>query len=197
MASEQEHKLWKFIYPVYIDKHKTTAEGRKVPRAYCCESPNAEEIARACCSLGLPCVLEVLLLFLLYLQNLVLFQQSDQTHQSNPSRPGRVRVQLQQENGKTWRKDITNRMFAYSYVCMLFNWPQVINSSRCVPSLLCKREMKLCQSISLNDGFRCLERQWFGTFRFGINMVRECCEKVPHDLSCTPTNRFKKGDQVE
>jgi SRP19 protein len=55
----QDHKQWMCIYPAYLDKTKTVAEGRRVPKQMCVNDPSPRAIAKVCESLNLPHELEV------------------------------------------------------------------------------------------------------------------------------------------
>jgi len=41
------------IYPAYINKKKTIAEGRRISKSHCCDNPTSNEIKDVCLSLGL------------------------------------------------------------------------------------------------------------------------------------------------
>ena len=41
------------IYPAYINKKKTIAEGRRISKSHCCDNPTANEIRDVCTGLGL------------------------------------------------------------------------------------------------------------------------------------------------
>ena len=38
---------WKSIYPIYFDKNKSIAEGRRLPKENCIEEPNIHVLAMA------------------------------------------------------------------------------------------------------------------------------------------------------
>jgi hypothetical protein len=52
-------KTWSVIYPIYLNKKKTLAEGRRVPQDKGLDNPNYSEIAEACRQLGLQAEIEV------------------------------------------------------------------------------------------------------------------------------------------
>lgn len=60
------------VYPLYVDKNKTIANGRKVPVASACEKPTAVEIEMICQHLKLPCYVEVRALCVCTLQTWIL-----------------------------------------------------------------------------------------------------------------------------
>jgi len=46
------------IYPAYLDSTKTIPGGRRLPKAACVANPNITDIAEACKTLGIPCLVE-------------------------------------------------------------------------------------------------------------------------------------------
>ncbi len=79
-ADAEKHKKWQCIYPVYFDKTRSRAEGRRVGRELAVENPLAREIVDAVQSLGLNVVFE-----------------PGKVHPKDWSNPGRVRVLLKQD----------------------------------------------------------------------------------------------------
>jgi hypothetical protein len=70
---------WNCIYPAYIDKKKSSKQGRRVIASLAAENPQAYEIADCCVHFKLPTVLEVRILFLYFLtwtRSAVLFVNS-------------------------------------------------------------------------------------------------------------------------
>jgi signal recognition particle subunit SRP19 len=53
-----EFSSWVIIYPVYINKNKTIAEGRKMPVTKCVDNPTLQEIFLACQALQFKCIAE-------------------------------------------------------------------------------------------------------------------------------------------
>jgi len=49
---------WAIIYPIYINKKKTIAEGRKMPLNKCVDTPTLKEIFEACQALKFPVAVE-------------------------------------------------------------------------------------------------------------------------------------------
>ena len=52
-------KLWKVVYPIYINSKKTVAEGRRIPIEKATEHPTPKEIFEACKYLGYETEIEV------------------------------------------------------------------------------------------------------------------------------------------
>ncbi|KAK2751110.1 signal recognition particle subunit [Myotisia sp. PD_48] len=80
------------LYPVYFDKTRTRAEGRKVGRNQAVENPLAKDILDAVQSLGLRVGFE-----------------PDKLHPKDWANPGRVRVMLKSEDGRLVNNDIKNK----------------------------------------------------------------------------------------
>lgn len=57
--TESVYKDWQVLYPEYIMRSKTIAEGRRIPKEHCAENPTAQHMFEACKALGLRCELEV------------------------------------------------------------------------------------------------------------------------------------------
>ena len=57
-ASEDEYKLWKVIYPNYIDKSKSVKEGRRVSAHKAIDRPTLADIVEALQVLNVPYVIE-------------------------------------------------------------------------------------------------------------------------------------------
>mmetsp|Transcript_14105 Transcript_14105/g.18469 ORF Transcript_14105/g.18469 Transcript_14105/m.18469 type:complete len:166 (+) Transcript_14105:156-653(+) len=71
---------WFVIYPIYLDSHKTLAQGRKVAKEYACVAPIPQEIAEVCAHFKLPWAYEKL-----------------KAHPRNPIlRLGRIRVRIKE-----------------------------------------------------------------------------------------------------
>lgn len=84
-------KHFQCIYPVYFDKSRSRAEGRKVGSQLAVENPLARDIVDAVQMLGLKAGLE-----------------PEKLHPKDWANPGRVRVQLKDENGKLLNSRIKN-----------------------------------------------------------------------------------------
>ncbi|KQJ83196.1 signal recognition particle 19 kDa protein isoform X1 [Brachypodium distachyon] len=75
-------KKWNVIYPVYLNSKKTVAEGRRIAAAKACADPTCSEILDSCTYLKIPCKIE-----------------QDKAYPRDFFQRGRVRVQLQNEDG--------------------------------------------------------------------------------------------------
>jgi signal recognition particle subunit SRP19 len=94
-TDREKSKHYQCLYPIYFDKAKTRAEGRRVGRGLAVENPLAREMADAAANLGLRTVFE-----------------PDKTHPKDWSNPGRVRVLLKQD-GKLLDEDVKNKHHLY------------------------------------------------------------------------------------
>ncbi|KAF2274621.1 signal recognition particle, SRP19 subunit [Westerdykella ornata] len=93
--NRERSKHYQCLYPVYFDRSRTRAEGRRVGQALAVDNPLAREMADAAASLGLETALE-----------------PDKVHPKDWSNPGRIRVLLKQ-NGKLMHRDISNKHHLY------------------------------------------------------------------------------------
>jgi signal recognition particle subunit SRP19 len=94
-ADREKSKHFQCLYPIYFDKSRTRAEGRRVEAGLAVDNPLAREMADAAASLGLQTVFE-----------------PDKLHPKDWSNPGRVRVLLKQD-GKQLDRDIKNKHHLY------------------------------------------------------------------------------------
>lgn len=94
-TDRESSKHFQCIYPIYFDKSRTRAEGRRVSKELAVESPLAREMADAAANLGLRTVFE-----------------PDKTHPKNWENPGRVRVLLK-HGGKQMDDDVKNKHHLY------------------------------------------------------------------------------------
>merc|ERR1719233_950785 len=85
-------KRWRCIYPCYLNKKKTIAEGRKIAKEFCVEQPHPSDIAEVCKYLGLPFYIEL-----------------NKKHPRDFFNRSRVRVLLKNEDGTLRRKDVPTR----------------------------------------------------------------------------------------
>lgn len=97
-TDREKSKHYQCLYPIYFDKARTRAEGRRVGSELAVENPLAREMADAAANLGLRTVFE-----------------PDKTHPKDWSNPGRVRVLLK-EGGKLLDEDIKNKHHLYILV---------------------------------------------------------------------------------
>lgn len=86
------------LYPVYFDKTRSRAEGRKVGTELAVENPLAREIVDAVQMLGLQVGLE-----------------PEKLHPKDWANPGRVRVLLKNESGVVINPRIKNSMFLFTW----------------------------------------------------------------------------------
>ncbi|KAF2740783.1 signal recognition particle, SRP19 subunit [Polyplosphaeria fusca] len=94
-SDREKSKHYQCLYPVYFDKSRTRAEGRRVGGELAVENPLAWGLANAASSLGLSTVFE-----------------PDKLHPKDWSNPGRVRVLLKQD-GKAMTRNIKNKHHLY------------------------------------------------------------------------------------
>ncbi|KAH3763154.1 signal recognition particle 19 kDa protein [Pelomyxa schiedti] len=96
-----EYKKWAGVYPVYVDGHKTEAEGRRVSRADGVEHPTCEDIADVCARvLGLRCVVE-----------------QGKCYSRDFFLRGRVRVCIKGADGRPLNPDIPNKNALLRKIC--------------------------------------------------------------------------------
>lgn len=79
---KEDLKKYQIIYPCYLDKTLTVAQGRKIPKEKACDKPTAKEVFDICTYLKLKCILE-----------------SDKKYSRDFTMEGRVRV-LVRKNGE-------------------------------------------------------------------------------------------------
>lgn len=91
-------RSYQCLYPVYFDKSRTRAEGRRVSRKLAVDSPLAKDILDATQLLGLTVGFE-----------------PDKLHPKDWSNPGRVRVMLKDEDRRPASSSIKNS--TSSYLC--------------------------------------------------------------------------------
>lgn len=87
-------KHFQCLYPVYFDKTRSRAEGRKVGAELAVENPLARDIVDAVQTLGLSVGFE-----------------PEKLHPKDWANPGRVRVMLKDENGGVVNPRIKNSMY--------------------------------------------------------------------------------------
>jgi len=102
-TDRERSKHWQCLYPIYFDKARTRAEGRRVGQELAVESPLAREMADAVANLGLHTVFE-----------------PDKIHPKDWANPGRVRVLLKQD-GKMMDNDVKNKHHLYILVAQYLN----------------------------------------------------------------------------
>lgn len=97
-TDREKSKHFQCLYPIYFDKSRTRAEGRRVGAELAVENPLAREMADATASLGLQTVFE-----------------PDKLHPKDWSNPGRIRVLLKQD-GKQLNRNVKNKHHLYILV---------------------------------------------------------------------------------
>ncbi|CAI6336481.1 unnamed protein product [Periconia digitata] len=97
-ADREKSKHYQCLYPVYFDKSRTRAEGRRVGAELAVENPLAREMADAVASLGLSVVFE-----------------PDKLHPKDWSNPGRIRV-LIKKDGQMVAPNVQNKHHLYILV---------------------------------------------------------------------------------
>jgi signal recognition particle subunit SRP19 len=94
-ADREKSKHYQCLYPIYFDKSRTRAEGRRIGKEWAVENPLAREMGEAAASIGLRTVFE-----------------PEKTHPKDWSNPGRVRVLLKHQ-GKMMDDDVKNKHHLY------------------------------------------------------------------------------------
>ncbi|KAJ2818158.1 signal recognition particle subunit [Coemansia erecta] len=85
-------KRWVCLYPLYFDSALSVESGRKVPRSLSIDSPHVRQISMAVKRIGLSVCLE-----------------PNKTHPRDFFRPGRVRVQLFDADGRCMHGEVRTR----------------------------------------------------------------------------------------
>ncbi|QDS77823.1 hypothetical protein FKW77_006082 [Venturia effusa] len=94
-----KYKHWHCIYPIYFDASKTREEGRRAGKDGAVKNPLARTIVDAVARLGLNVVFE-----------------PEKVHPKDWSNPGRIRVELKDENGKIKRPNVKNKRHLYLHI---------------------------------------------------------------------------------
>ncbi|KAH7649406.1 signal recognition particle SPR19 [Cryptosporidium bovis] len=87
----RDSSRWKIIYPVYLDKERSTSSGRVASFLNSVENPTVAEIAEICIQLGIPCKIE------------------RKRHPKDHKSLGRVRYSLLDSNGNPHNGEILNK----------------------------------------------------------------------------------------
>lgn len=95
-------KHFQCLYPVYFDKTRSRAEGRKVGAELAVENPLARDIVDAVQMLGLRAGLE-----------------PEKQHPKDWANPGRVRVLLKSLDGKLTNPNIKNSMLFIPFILQI------------------------------------------------------------------------------
>ncbi|KAJ4291973.1 signal recognition particle subunit [Kalmusia sp. IMI 367209] len=102
-ADREKSKHFQCLYPIYFDRSRTRAEGRRVGAELAVDNPLAREMADATASLGLQTVFE-----------------PDKLHPKDWANPGRIRVLLKQD-GKQLNRNVKNKHHLYILVSQYLN----------------------------------------------------------------------------
>lgn len=100
-AAAPDISRWVIVYPCYINSKLSIAEGRKLPKAQCCEDPLPAAMAQVAAKLGFQAAIE-----------------PRKTHPRDFFHPGRIRVRLFDELGAPVLA-IENRRALYREVAKL------------------------------------------------------------------------------
>lgn len=87
-------KKWIALYPVYFDASRSRHEGRRVGKEHAVDNPMARTIADAVVRLGFQPFLDI-----------------SKTHPKDWANPGRIKVDLKDEDGNLRGSNIKNSMF--------------------------------------------------------------------------------------
>jgi signal recognition particle subunit SRP19 len=87
-------KDWRVLYPLYFDKKASRAGGRKVPKNLAVDTPDVEDLVQMLSYLKIPFVVEM-----------------NKRHPRDHFCVGRVRYNLQAEDGTFVNKDVQNSKF--------------------------------------------------------------------------------------
>jgi signal recognition particle subunit SRP19 len=89
-------KRWVCLYPVYFDASRSRAEGRRVSKKLAVANPLARTMADACAGVGLRVFIDV-----------------GKTHPKDWANPGRVKVELKDEEGELMRRDLVKNSMPF------------------------------------------------------------------------------------
>ncbi|KAF0371058.1 signal recognition particle, SRP19 subunit [Gigaspora margarita] len=116
-TDDSAYKTWVCLYPVYFDSTKTHQEGRRVVRELAVPNPLAKDLAESIKILGLSCVFE-----------------PHKTHPRNWINPGRVRVQLFNEQKIPLNNNIPTRKELIKQAASVLSEVQKNNPQQFPPS---------------------------------------------------------------
>ncbi|CAG8502673.1 391_t:CDS:2 [Scutellospora calospora] len=116
-TDDSAYKTWVCLYPVYFDSTKSHQEGRKVIRELAVPNPLAKDLAESVKTLGLSCVFE-----------------PRKTHPRNWANPGRVRVQLFNDQKIPFNSNIPTRKELIKQVASVMSEIQKNNPQQFPPS---------------------------------------------------------------
>ena len=101
-AAAPDISRWVIVYPCYINSKLSIAEGRKLPKAQCCEDPLPAAMAQVAAKLGFQAAIE-----------------PRKTHPRDFFHPGRIRVRMFDELGAPVVLAIKDRRALYREVAKL------------------------------------------------------------------------------
>lgn len=96
-------KRWNTLYPAYLNKEISIAKGRRVPSAIAIPHPNIYEMSECLESLKVHHMVE-----------------TDKAYPKDWYTPGRIKVFLTDENGKTQHPEFPSSTLHYSAYSILF-----------------------------------------------------------------------------
>eukprot|EP01130_Rhizamoeba_saxonica_P006782 TRINITY_DN2711_c0_g1_i1.p1 TRINITY_DN2711_c0_g1~~TRINITY_DN2711_c0_g1_i1.p1 ORF type:complete len:127 (-),score=30.92 TRINITY_DN2711_c0_g1_i1:140-520(-) len=100
MGIDTDTSRWVIVYPVYLSKRKTIAEGRKIGRDHCADNPTFKEVLKAAETLDLP-----------------VHPEPEKKYPREPyHQSGRIRVQLKNESELPVNPSIPNRTELYKAI---------------------------------------------------------------------------------
>jgi signal recognition particle subunit SRP19 len=102
-AQLERTKHYQCLYPIYFDKTRSRAQGRRVGKNKAVANPLAQDIANACSQLPVA--------------GQVVFEPA-KTHPKDWANPGRVRVLVKEQGKPAGNGSIKNSMLQHSYVCL-------------------------------------------------------------------------------
>ncbi|KAH6851237.1 signal recognition particle, SRP19 subunit [Chaetomium sp. MPI-CAGE-AT-0009] len=112
-TDDKAYKAYQCLYPVYFDATRTRAEGRRVPKSLAVANPLAIDIVQACAGLRLQTVLE-----------------AGKIHPKDWANPGRVKVNLRQQQATGATTTIHNKHHLYTLVATHLRANPTTDSSR-------------------------------------------------------------------
>ncbi|XP_003740095.1 signal recognition particle 19 kDa protein [Galendromus occidentalis] len=100
-----EHERWIHVFPIYLNKNKTVAEGRRVPKEVAVEDPITREIVIALQQKG----------FDLFVEGYKVHPR--EVDKENVLMRSRVRVHFKDDNGKPINSEFPNKRKLFKMIC--------------------------------------------------------------------------------
>ncbi|XP_003742609.1 signal recognition particle 19 kDa protein [Galendromus occidentalis] len=100
-----EHERWIHVFPIYLNKNKTVAEGRRVPKEVAVEDPITREIVIALQQKG----------FDLFVEGYKVHPR--EVDKENVLMRSRVRVHFRDDNGKPIHPEFPNKRKLFRMIC--------------------------------------------------------------------------------